>query len=385
MGIKNNIKAEGNFFGIDNRSVLRSIEYAQQIAFAPFIFQAARTLRNSGLLMESEQCGNEGITIEKAAEKTGVSVYGVRVLFEAGIAIGLLTLHNDLFKITKTGSYILHDKMTIVNMDFVHDVCYRGMFDLDKSIENGKPEGLKFFGEWKTVYEALSSLPKQVQKSWFAFDHYYSDTSFDAALPHVFENTPKRILDIGGNTGKWAINCLNYSDTVELGIVDLPGQLKMAEENINKNGFKGRVKYYELNLLDKNAELPEGYDAIWMSQFLDCFSENEIVSILQKCHKALNNSGYVFIMEPLWDKQGFEVSSFCLMMTSLYFTNIANGNSKMYDSKQFASLLEKSGFEVTEQLDRIGICHSLIKAKKEISAQQITKGEVTSENIAVEL
>ena len=30
-------------------------------------------------------------------------------------------------------------------MDFVHDVCYKGLFDLDKSIENGKPEGLKVF------------------------------------------------------------------------------------------------------------------------------------------------------------------------------------------------------------------------------------------------
>lgn len=382
MGVdKKSIKGHNNFFRFDNRSVLRSIEYAQQIAFAPFVFQASRTLRNSGLLSEVEQSGTTGISIEKTAEKTGVSIYGVRVLFEAGLAIGLLTLNNDLFKITKTGSYILHDKMTIVNMDFVHDVCYRGMFELDKSIETGKPEGLKNFGEWKTVYEALSLLPKQVQKSWFAFDHYYSDTSFDEALPHVFENKPKKILDIGGNTGKWAISCLNYSDTVEIGIVDLPGQLKMAEENINKSGFCGRVKYYEVNLLDKNSKLPEGYDVIWMSQFLDCFSENEIVSILLKCSKALAENGYVFIMEPLWDKQNFEVSSFCLMMTSLYFTNIANGNSKMYDSRQFTSLLKKAGFEVAGQFDTIGICHSLIKSKKELAHQPIKKRNVITGKI----
>jgi ubiquinone/menaquinone biosynthesis C-methylase UbiE len=376
MGIRNSngsnnrvMKAEKNYFKYDHRSVLRSIEYAQQIAFAPFVFQAARTLRNSGLLSAVEQSGNEGISIDAAADRTGVSVYGVRVLFEAGIATGLLTLNNDLFRITKTGAYILHDKMTIVNMDFVHDVCYRGMYDLDKSIATGKPEGLKTLGKWKTVYEGLSQLPPQVQKSWFAFDHYYSDTSFDAALPHVFKNKPKKILDIGGNTGKWAISCLNYSKTVEIGIVDLPGQLKMAKENLKRKNLLHRVKFYELDLLDKNAKLPQGYDAIWMSQFLDCFSEQQIVAILKKCHRALDSKGQVFIMEPLWDRQNFEVSSFCLLMTSLYFTNIANGNSKMYGSKQFAALVEKAGFSVAEQADDIGICHSLIQSTKAVKPQ----------------
>ena len=64
----------------------------------------------------------------------------------------------------KTGHFILHDPLTITNMNFVHDVNYKGLFDLDKSIETGKPVGLKEFGEWTTIYEGLSQLPEQVQK-----------------------------------------------------------------------------------------------------------------------------------------------------------------------------------------------------------------------------
>ena len=40
-----------------------------------------------------------------------------------------------------------NDPLTNVNMNFVHDICYKGLFDLDKSIETGKPAGLKEFGE----------------------------------------------------------------------------------------------------------------------------------------------------------------------------------------------------------------------------------------------
>ena len=43
----------------------------------------------------------------------------------------------------KTGHFILHDPFTNTNMDFVHDVNYKGLFYLEESIETGKPAGLK--------------------------------------------------------------------------------------------------------------------------------------------------------------------------------------------------------------------------------------------------
>lgn len=94
-------------------------------------------------------------------------------------------------------------------------------------------------------------------------------------------------MDIGGNTGKWALACVTASDSVAITIVDLPGQLQMAMQNISAAGYGHRVQYAACNVLDPESRLPEGFDAIWMSQFLDCFSEDEIVSILRKCEAAL--------------------------------------------------------------------------------------------------
>ena len=74
------------------------------------------------------------------------------------------------------------------------------------------PEGLKVFGGWPTIYEGLSQLPEQVQKSWFGFDHFYSDKSFSQALEIVFlPLTRNDLLDIGGNTGRWATRCVQYN------------------------------------------------------------------------------------------------------------------------------------------------------------------------------
>ena len=219
-------------------------------------------------------------------------------------------------------------------------------------------------GDWPTVYEGLAHLPKPIQDSWFNFDHFYSDGSFDQALEQLFKRKPKHILDIGGNTGKFTMKCLNYDADVKLTMLDLPGQLAMAKENIAKTAFSDRVTYHPINILDDAQRFPKGADTIWMSQFLDCFSEDEIVSILKRCHEAIADDGKIYIMETFWDRQKFEPGAFSLQMTSLYFTNIANGNSQMYDSEVFNRLIEKAGFTVAEQIDNVGISHTIQICKK---------------------
>lgn len=353
-----------DFFKEEKKTALEALAYAQWIAHAPMVFQATRVLRDNGILEAIQSGEKNGLTLEEIVEKVKQPFYGVRVLLESGLGSGIVLLNDGKYTLTKTGHFILNDQMTRVNMDFVQDVCYKGLYNLEESIKNEKPEGLKVFGEWNTVYEALAHLPSKVQKSWFGFDHYYSDDAFPLALPLVFKSKPKKILDIGGNTGKFSIACAKYDKDVHVTIVDLPGQVNMAKANIEKQNLSDRISFFETNILDEKQKLPKGYDAIWMSQFLDCFSEKQIVSILNRCYEAINDDGFVFILEPLWDRQRFEMAAFTLQQTSLYFTTIANGNSQMYHSDVFIKSLDSAGFEVVEQVDRIGLSQSLLKCRK---------------------
>ena len=354
-----------NLFSTDTRTALEAKGLAQFIAFGPVVFQVARTLRNMGILKEIEESGAEGLVLEAIAEKVQLPHYGVRVLLESGLGIGLVIFNDDKYKITKTGHFVLHDALTNVNMNFVHDVCYKGLFNLDKSIETGKPEGLKELGNWTTIYEGLSQLPPHIQKSWFAFDHFFSDTAFPKTLPHIYDNNNiKRLLDIGGNTGKWAIASTKYNKDVSITIMDLPQQLAIAKEKIEQLGLCERVSFYPANILDEQQPFPTGFDAIWMSQFLDCFSEEEIVSILKRCYQALDDDGYVYILEAFWDTQRFDTAAFCLQQLSIYFTALANGNSQMYHSEVFKACVLKAGFEIVNETNNIGLSHTLLKCKK---------------------
>lgn len=351
-------------YGNDEKSALQAKFDAQKIAFAPIMFQASKALRDLGILKYLLKNRRKGASIVTIANELKLSEYGVKVLLEAGISLEMVMAKEGLFYITKTGYFILSDELTKVNMDFTHDVNYLGMFNLQDSIKNGKPEGLKVFGKWDTVYEALSELPEKVRESWFGFDHYYSDYAFPEVLPHIFANNPKKILDVGGNTGKFSIFCAKNNSDIHMTILDLPGQVKDANKNIEDEGLSKNISTHALNLLDNSIPFPKGHDAIWMSQFLDCFSQKEILGLLKRSYDALDENGSLFILETYWDQQEFPASTYSLHATSLYFTAIANGNSQMYHSDDMKNLVEKAGMYIETVYENIGVSHTLFKCKK---------------------
>jgi hypothetical protein len=152
---------------------------------------------------------------------------------------------------------------------------------------------------------------------------------------------------------------------VKVTILDLPQQIQMMQENIKDECGADRIDGLGINLLDENSQMPANrtFEAIWMSQFLDCFSEEQIVSILKRATKVMNENSRLFIMETLWDRQRFEPAALCLTLTSLYFTAIANGNSKMYHSEDMLKLIDLAGLQMENIHDYLGQGHSIIVCK----------------------
>lgn len=347
----------------DRLTVLQAQRLAEEIAFGPVVFQVSRLMIKFGILQLLDENKN-GLTIEEISEKTKISKYGVQCLLESSLTIGTVLLKDKKFFISKAGWFLLNDKMVRVNLDFNHDVNYLGLFDLEASILNGKPEGLKVFGQWPTIYEGLSSLPEEVQKSWFGFDHYYSNCSFDQAMEIVFKDGATQLLDVGGNTGRFATCCVNFKEDIHVTIMDLPQQLELMKEHTKEVKGRERIHGIGRNLLDPSVDFPTGFEVIWMSQFLDCFSEEEVISILSRAARAMDDNSKLYIMETFWDRQRFETASYCLAQTSIYFTALANGNSKMYYSEDMLRCIREAGLEVETIHDGLGMGHSLVVCKK---------------------
>ncbi len=356
-------------------SAVAAKSMAQHIAFSPYIFQATVALKELGILQFIDKNRRKGVSLTEIVAEVKVSEYGVSVLLDFALTCGLVTVtkgdskqgNSARYGLTKVAFFLLHDEMSVVNFDFTQHFGYQGLANLTESIKTGKPEGLKVFGDWPTLYPHLPELPDKTRASWFAFDHFYSDHAFDEILPLVFASKPKHIVDIGGNTGRFTTKCLQHDSAVEVTIMDLPPQLAKAQQNIESAGLSERFHQFPCDMLDPTQALAENADIYWMSQFLDCFSEPQIKIILSNIANGISGEQRVLILETFWDAQKFDAAAFSLNATSLYFTCFANGNSRMYAADKFIALVESSGLKIEQQIDNIGLGHSLLVCSKATS------------------
>jgi hypothetical protein len=347
-----------------NITAFQAISAAQRLAFSPIAFQASVALVRLGILRSVADAGEQGAHAEDLAQRLGLDAYGVAVLLDMGLSIGLVWRNDDRYVLDKVGLFLLDDKMTRVNLSFVADVCYKAMERLQESIEQHSPCGLEQFGAWRTLYPGLTQLPEPARTSWFSFDQFYSAAAFGDALPIVFKARPRRIADIGGNTGAWARACAAHDPDVQITIVDLPEQLQAAEQELRHSPHRDRITLWAADVLDAQQALPTGADTVWMSQFLDCFAESQIEGILARVAETLPAHGSLFVLEILWDRQQHDAAAYSVNATSLYFTCIANGVSRMYGSAELRRMLLATGFEVEAQHDNLGIGHSLLHCVK---------------------
>jgi hypothetical protein len=351
-------------FSPERQSALAARFEAQKIAFGPVVFQCVRYAWKRGILQVIADAGEEGLALEQIAANGRWSAYALKVVLETCLSAGVVYLQGGRYVLDKSGFCLLTDSLTQVNFDFNHDVCYQALFALEQSLDAEQPLGLKIFGDWPTLYEGLSALPEPARASWLAFDHYYSDTSFPEILPDVFATAPRKVMDIGANTGKFSLAALAADDAVELHLVDLPGQLAVADCALQAAGLRQRAVLHPTDLLDPAAALAGGMDLVWMSQFLSCFSESAIASIFERASAALAPRGQLLVMDTFWDRQRYDIASYCLINTSPYFTAVASGNSKVYQSQDYVRLAERAGLKLLTARDGIGYCHSLLRFAK---------------------
>lgn len=347
---------------------------AQRIAFAPVVFQVVQVLRREGLLRALVEARD---WVEQGAlgGSSGLSLYAKTVLLESACAAGIVERGEPSgtspstvrWRATMVGRVIERDPMVRINMDFVDDVCYRSLSHLGAALRSGTPSGLTELGPWKTFYEGMTQMPEPARTSWFNFDHYYSDSAFPEALHALGSCGVKHIADVGANTGRFAIAFLRRFPDGRITLCDLPRQLVLAKAALDESELLDRAAFHPCDLLDDHAVLPSGPsapDAFWMSQFLCCFSESQVVRILSLAAKAIGAGGSIFVLDTFWDAQRHDLAAYCLINTSPYFSSVANGNSRMYRLDLLTMLAAEAGLEARQTWHYLGHCHTLVQFQR---------------------
>ena len=343
--------------------ILQAFEKAQSIAFAPFVFQAVAAAKDCGLLQALGE-SDSPLPVSALAQKVALSEYAVTVLCDILESSEVIERdENHAYRLSRVGECLIYDQMTEVNFDFSNLVNYAPLKHTLKALQSGKPAGLKEYDEtWTTIYPHLKDLPQKSRRAWFAFDHFHSDSAYQAALNILKDRQVRYFVDIGGNTGRFTKKALATWQDSRACIVDLPEQIGLMRQNTNLKSLQNRIDTVPINWLDPDAQplIKEKVDLIWMSQFLDCFSRAEAVSILKRVKNlARQNGAMLAILEPLVDHQRNRAATLSIACSSLYFSCLANGNSKFFSSEELRGIIDESGLVVESVHEPIGVGHSL--------------------------
>jgi hypothetical protein len=170
----------------------------------------------------------------------------------------------------------------------------------------------------------------------------------------------RRLLDLGGGPGTYAIHFCRRYEGLTATVMDLPTTRPFAERTIRSMGMVDRIDFVGGDFLQD--DLPGGFDAVWMSHILHGESEPACRGIVAKAFGCLDPGGVAVIHEFILN-DGMDGPQF----PALFSLNMLMGTDggRAYSQSQLGDMLAAAGFVDIERLAFTGPNDSgLIRARK---------------------
>jgi SAM-dependent methyltransferase len=156
----------------------------------------------------------------------------------------------------------------------------------------------------------------------------------------------KRLLDLGGGSGTYAIAFCRAYPCLEAVVFDLPETLQTTERFIKEAGLEQRIS---LRAGDFNKdELGGPYDAVLMSDILHYQGPEANAALVRKVHCALAPGGRLFIKDRFLDEDRISPAWTAVFALHL-LVNTENG--QCYTLEETRQWLREAGFEKVQEIE----------------------------------
>ncbi|MCC8194079.1 MAG: SAM-dependent methyltransferase [Deltaproteobacteria bacterium] len=109
----------------------------------------------------------------------------------------------------------------------------------------------------------------------------------------------KRLLDLGGGPGTYAVFFCRANPGLSATIFDKPTTEPIAMDIVRRYGLEGRINFAGGDFL--KDPLPEGYDVVWISQILHGDSPRDSAKLVRDAGKLLTPGGLLIIQDFIVD------------------------------------------------------------------------------------
>ena len=213
---------------------------------------------------------------------------------------------------------------------------FKGTFaDLMYSVETGKTAFEKRFGV--NTFEYLSTRPEDASMFSDLMVGFHGPETAAVAAAYDFSGVGT-IADVGGATGNMITTILAKNSGMTGLIYDLPHNEADALTLVKAREMTDRVKFAAGNFFES---VPEGYDAYLMSHIIHDWSEEQCLTILGNCRRAMGPKSRLLIVEfVLPEGNVFHPGK----MTDMIMLTVPGGEERT--ERQYRELLAKAGFRL---------------------------------------
>ncbi|TWJ19528.1 methyltransferase [Geobacter argillaceus] len=230
-------------------------------------------------------------TVPELAARLSCADRGLAMLLGALAALGLLEKQGEAFAATAFSADYL-SRTSPGYLGYIirhHHHLMAGWARLDESVRRGGPIGERIShgndAEARESFEmGMFNLAMQLAPR---------------IVPQIDLSGRRRLLDLGGGPGTYAIHFCQHNPDLTAVVYDLPSTRPFAEKTIASFGLADRIVFSDGDFIAQGIE--GRYDVAWLSHILHSEDGAGCAIILEKAVAALEPGGLILIQEFILD------------------------------------------------------------------------------------
>jgi hypothetical protein len=287
----------------------------------------------------ADHLAKDPMTAEQLAGPTGTHSPSLYRLMRTLASLGILTEdESHRFALTPVGEAMKTGapgcaRATILTI--ASDWWIRGFGELMYSVQTGKPGFEKMLG--MPIFDWFAKNPKEASLFNETMVGIHGGEPEAVAAAYDFSGL-KTIVDVGGGTGNLLTTIVGSSPGSRGILYDLAHVTREAPALIQERDLTDRVTIETGSFFEN---VPAGGDAYLLSHIIHDWSEDQCLSILGNCRRAMNPEGRLLIIEMVLPGGDTPHPGKLLDMMML----VGPGGRERTE-EEYATLLRKAGFRL---------------------------------------
>ena len=308
-----------------------------QIALGATITQVMRAAAELGI---ADQLADGPKTAEQVSAQLGTHAPSLHRLMRTLASLGILKqVTEHQYALTLLGDALRTDapgggRATLLTLG--SEWWNRMMEELPYSVRTGKSGFEKALG--MPIFEWLAQSPERASMFSETMVGFHGAEPPAVAAAYDFSQF-KTIVDVGGATGNLLTTILGAHPGPQGILFDMPHVVRDAPALIQSRGLSDRVKIESGSFFEG---VPHAADAYLLSHVIHDWSEEQCLTILRHCHRAMMPGSKLLLVEMVLPEGEAPHPGKTLDIVML----VGPGGQER-TAPEYAALLRKAGFQVT--------------------------------------